>query len=67
MEFSGRGFKSHSDQLFIATSKNFPVRIPYVLIHSSTNMITCARFRLKQILRLTKTMAERKREHSTLG
>ena len=65
MEFSGRGFKSHSGQLSIATSKIFQWWLPYVSIHSATNVINCAKFRLKQIWRLTKAMAKVKCKHWT--
>ena len=39
--------------------------IPYVSIHSATNVITCARLRLKQMWRLTKAKTEMKCEHWT--
>ena len=38
MEFSCRGFKSHSGQLSTATSKNPSEWIPYVSAHSATLM-----------------------------
>ena len=46
--FSGRGFKSHSGQLSIATSKNRSV-VNTICISSFryTHVITCSRFRLK--------------------
>ena len=36
--------------------------IPYVSIHAATNVITCARLRLKQMWRLTKAKTKMKRE-----
>ena len=39
--------------------------IPYVSIHSATNVITCARLRLKEMWRLTKAKTEMKREYWT--
>ena len=62
MEFSGCGFKFHSGQLYIATSKILQWWIPYLLIYSATNVITCARFRLNQMWWLTKAMVEMKCE-----
>ena len=38
---------THSGQLSRATSKNLSVVNTYVSIHSTTNVITCARLRLK--------------------
>ena len=39
--------------------------MPYVSIHSATNLIACVRFRLKQMWRLTKAMTKMKLEHWT--
>ena len=39
--------------------------MPYVLIHSTTNVITFGRFSLKQMWRLTKAMTKMKCEHWT--
>ena len=47
----------------ISISKILQWWIPYVSIHSATNVITCARFSLKQMWRLTKAMTEMKCEH----
>ena len=54
----------HSGQLSIDTSKNpSVVNTIYVSLHSATNVITCARLRLKQMWRLTKAKTEIKCEH----
>ena len=61
----GPGFKSHSGQLSMATSKN-PSVVNTICISSLcyTHVITSVRFRLKkQTWRLTKAMAEMKHEH----
>ena len=51
-------------QLSIDTSKNpSVVNTIYVSLHSATNVITCARLRLKQMWRLTKAKTEIKCEH----
>ena len=63
--YSGRGFKSHSGEISIATSKILQWWITYVSIYPGTNVITCARFCLKQMWRLTKTIAKTKCEHWT--
>ena len=39
--------------------------IPYVLIHSTTNVITCVRLRLKRMWRLTKAKTAMRCEHWT--
>ena len=60
-EFSGRGFKSHSGQLSIATSKN-PSVVNTICISSFryTYAITSRKIRLKQMWRLMKAMTEMK-------
>ena len=60
------GFKSHSDQLSMATSQNDSV-LSTIRISSlcCTHVITCARFHLKRMWQLTKAMAEMKRERWT--
>ena len=62
MEFSGPGFKLHSDELSIATSKNLSFRAEYHVYHSFryTHVITSRKFQLKQQWRLTKAIAEMK-------
>ena len=57
----GCGFKSHSSQLSIATSKN-PSVVNTICISSFryTHVITSRKFRLKQTWRLTKAMTEMK-------
>ena len=57
----GIGFKFHSGQLSIATSKN-PSVMNTICINSfrSTHVINSTKFRLKQTWRLTKTIAEMK-------
>ena len=66
MEFSGRGFISHSGQLSTATSQN-PSVVNTICINSlcCRYVVTCARFRLKQMWQLTKAMAKLKHEHWT--
>ena len=39
--------------------------IPYVSVHSTTNVITCVRFSLKQMCWMATAMAEMKNEHWT--
>ena len=56
-------YSSFSLYIYVATSKILQWWIPYVSIDSNTNVITCARFRLKQMWRLTKAMAKMKWEH----
>ena len=46
-------------------SNTIQIWIPYVSIHSVTNVIIRARFLLKQMWRLTKTKTEMKSEHWT--
>ena len=55
------GFKSHSGQFSIATSKN-PSVMNTTCINSFryTHVITSTKFRIKQMWRLTKTIAEMK-------
>ena len=50
---------------YITTSKILHWWIPYVSIHSATNVITCAWFSLKQMWWVTKAMVEMKCEHWT--
>ena len=59
MEFSGYGFKSQSDQLSVATSKN-PSVVNTRCSNSFryTHVITSTKYRLKQTWRLTKAIAE---------
>ena len=38
MEFGGPGFKSHSSQLFAATSKDSSVWIPYISVKAIAEM-----------------------------
>ena len=61
MEFRGFGFKSHSGQLSIATSKN-PLLVNTICIYSfrNTYRITSTKFRSKLTWRLTKTIAKMK-------
>ena len=60
-KFSGRGFKSHSGQLSIATSNN-PSVVNIICINSFryTHVITSTTFRLKQRWRLKKAIAKMK-------
>ena len=60
MEFSGAGFKLHSDELSIATSKNLSFRAEYHMYHSFryTHVITSRKFQLKQKWRLMKAIAK---------
>ena len=60
---SGHGFKSHSGQLSIATSKDPSVVNTICINHFAAKVITCARFHLKQMWRLKKAVAEMKCEH----
>ena len=66
-ELSGCGLKSHSSQLCIVTSKNPRVVNTICINYFSANVITCARFCLKQMSRLTKAMLEIKCEHWANG
>ena len=60
-ESSGRGFKSHSGQLSLATSKNSSVvNTICINLFRYTHVITSAKFRLKQTWRLMKAIAEMK-------
>ena len=64
-EFSGRGFKSHSGQLSIATSEN-PSVVNTICINSfHNNVIICEKLFLKQMWRLTKAKTEMKCEYWT--
>ena len=60
---SGRGFKFHSGQISTATSKYPSMMIAICINHSAANVITCTRFHLKQIWRLTNAIVEMKWEH----
>ena len=61
-EFSGRGFKAHSSQLSIATSKNSSVGNIICINSFHHSVITSARLCFKQMWRLTKTNTEMKRK-----
>ena len=57
-EFSGHGFKSHSSQLSIATSKN----LSGISSFRYTDVVTLRKLWLKQTWRLTKAISEVKSE-----
>ena len=62
-ELSGCGFRSHSGQLCIASSKNLSVMNTTCINHFAANVITCARVCIKQMLRWTKGIAKMKCDH----